>query len=167
MRTEMMSVKALVETILRTGFGYLNSMTENNQLDIVRFDDMESVRCRWLRTCVVLSHAETLEERCNALVDCSILKEDDLVEVEVAPIDIRAKLSRADLEARSGNRGGPGRRRLHKIGMGSKSRDPSAPNSVTASPSGGVSSDVGLHSSTSDESWTYRHQGDIDTEYRQ
>ena len=48
MRTEMMSVKALVETILRTGFGYLNSMTENNQLDIVRFDDMESVVCRWL-----------------------------------------------------------------------------------------------------------------------
>ena len=122
MKGNMASVKALVEAIVRTGLGYLDSLTESNQLDITRFQDVEVVVRRWLRTCIVLSHAETLEKRCNALVDCTALKEDHLVQIEVVPIDIRAKLSRANLEARSSSRRAC-MRRLHNVGLASKSRD--------------------------------------------
>jgi serine/threonine protein kinase len=128
------ALKVQVRSLLATGRGYVEAAAETNQYDLTRFSDTEQEVVRWIRTCIILSHQASIEERCNAVIDATSNKEDDLVHTEMVPIDVRAKVSKAALEART-LRGGQGRRRFRANSGSLDSRDLPGPLSTSLSQS--------------------------------
>jgi serine/threonine protein kinase/N-acetylneuraminic acid mutarotase len=115
-------LRGYLKNALVNGLNYVQSMLTQNDGDMLRFNDAQTEVCNWIRVCIVLSNQSILDDRCNALVDFITEKEQALLQYEVIPIDIRATLSKASLEAKSWSRSQSkqGRRLKSSSGSGSK-----------------------------------------------